>query len=211
MKEMEQKELEGRTCRMQHAKLSIQKTINEKTTTYRTHRINNLKCLLGTWLLAKISANRSKPRPLLVVHSGKIATGRSAFVRMASRDRTCSDTAVVRGTRPDEATMAKSETCRKPLIGIRGAATRFGDAIFAEPVPVLRPGLLVIGDEPCVSMFAFMIISTPSKTGMINIGLYDAASQTISIQETQLDTSTSPCFGDHFSTAVVELLRVIQP
>lgn len=41
--------------------------------------------LTGTLRCAKTSANRSIPRPLLVVHSGKTTSGLSAFIRMSSR------------------------------------------------------------------------------------------------------------------------------
>ncbi len=47
-----------------------------KVYTHRTHIMKTLKAFTGTFRL-KTSLNRSRPRPLLVVHSGKTTTGPS--------------------------------------------------------------------------------------------------------------------------------------
>ena len=53
--------------------------------TYRIHITNTLYPLTGTTRSSKTSANLSRPRPLLVVHSGKITRGRFAVHRISSR------------------------------------------------------------------------------------------------------------------------------
>lgn len=96
----------------------------------------------------------------------------------------------------------------------RGVGLRvFGEEMAAEPVPVRRPGVLVIGSE---EVDDFIDRSTGEETGSTNIGLkltsivsgelYGVrwgmskwtnrnASQRSSIHEAQFDTITSPALG----------------
>lgn len=63
----------------------------------------------------------------------------------------------------------RSDTCRKPRIWARGVDFRvLGDEMAADPVPVRRPGVLVIGLEESVG---FVGRSTGEETGSTNIGL----------------------------------------
>jgi hypothetical protein len=107
-----------------------------------------LYSLIGTvdscW---KTAANLSKPRPLLVVHSGKTTSGRSTVRLMSSRD---SAFAVGRkgGTEPVACIIESREMGLKPRIRERAVGVRMdGEEIAAEPVPVRRPGVRVTGLE----------------------------------------------------------------
>jgi hypothetical protein len=53
--------------------------------THRMHMTNTLNPFTGTGRPLKSSANLRRPRPLLVVHSGKTTTGRFAELRISSR------------------------------------------------------------------------------------------------------------------------------
>jgi hypothetical protein len=53
--------------------------------THRIHMTNTLNLFTGTGHPLKSSANLRRPRPLLVVHSGKTTTGRFAELRISSR------------------------------------------------------------------------------------------------------------------------------
>lgn len=133
---------------------------------YLTHITNTLKDLAGTATPLKTSAKRNKPRPLLVVHSGNTTTGRLAFRRISSKLQTFP--AALVGTWPVTASIVPRDTCRNPVMGIFGLDARFGDEILADPVPVLRPGVPVIGANFCV---AESISSTALTAGRTNIGL----------------------------------------
>ena len=108
---------------------------------YRTHITNTLNSFTGTGMEgSKTSANRSRPRPLLVVHSGKTTTGLLAEVRMLSSDFDPSkDSPLVDGVCPREESTFQRETWWKPVIGMRCIAPSLLIAIAAEPVPVCLP------------------------------------------------------------------------
>lgn len=110
----------------------------------------------------------NKPRPLLVVHSGKTTTGRSALLRMSSKALYDTPSCALRGTVPVADNMPRRETWRKPKTLERAAGARAeGEEIAAEPVPVRRPGVWVIGvDERDAGER-----STASHTGRRKSGL----------------------------------------
>lgn len=123
----------------------------------------------GTSMPVKISGNLSNPLPLLVVHSGKTTTGRSALMRIASRleNSAFSSSTYSPGTWPVAASMESRETRRKPRTFARGVGVREEeDEIAAEPVPVLRPGVTLSGAED----FAALPRSTGAHTGKTKIG-----------------------------------------
>lgn len=85
------------------------------------------------------------PRPLLVVHSGKTTTGRSADFKISFRDWTGPPPPKA-GTQPVTRSILSRETLRNPERGTFELKTRVaGEEIAAEPVPVFRPALLVTG------------------------------------------------------------------
>ena len=100
-----------------------------------------LNFLTGTGIPVKISAKRSTPRPLLVVHSGNTAIGRLAELRMLSRDAT-EPAEPGSGMLPANLMMDSRDMTRNPLIGMRFIEGRLdGVETFADPVPVPRPVL----------------------------------------------------------------------
>ena len=65
--------------------------------------------------------------------------------------------------------MVNKDTFLNPRIRARGVALRvFGEEMAAEPVPVRRHGVLVIGSEDFEAWFER---STGEETGRMNIGL----------------------------------------
>jgi len=121
----------------------------------------------------KTSANRSKPRPLLVVHSGNTTTGPFALFLTSSKLSCFSlSLEVWVGILPAWVIMDQSETTLKPRIFACGIGCRFLDAnvaefeIAAEPVPVLRPGFWTVGVEVEVSESSW----TGSVIGRANVG-----------------------------------------
>jgi len=120
----------------------------------------------------KTSANRSKPRPLLVVHSGNTTTGPCArFLTCSKLSCFSLSLEVGVGILPVWVIMDQSETTLKPSTFAWGIGFRFLDAnvaefeIAAEPVPVLRPGVLTGGVEE-VSESSW----TGSVIGRTNVG-----------------------------------------
>lgn len=133
------------------------------------HMTNTLNFWTGTSIPEKTSAKRRRPLPLLVVHSGKTTTGRSALPRMFSNVVYSGMSAGEAGVAPVDAMRVRSETGLKPRILERGVGMRVeGDEIAAEPVPVRRPGVLVTGAEP--REFVGSVLAG-SQTGNTNIGL----------------------------------------
>lgn len=110
---------------------------------YRTHITKTLNPLTGTAMLNTL-ANRSSPLPLLVVHSGNTTIGRLAVFLISSIDEAGADPDVV-GTCPVKLIIWSRETCLNPTIGIRVDGVRAACWMFAEPVPVLRPGVYAMG------------------------------------------------------------------
>lgn len=158
-----------------------------------------LYCLTGTLGPSpNTCANRSRARPLLVVHSGNITTGARAVFLISSRDRACVNdgaSAPKGGTLPVEESIVRRETSLKPRIGLRerGVDAVVGSETLADPVPVLRP----------VARAEDLVLSTFSTggvaTGRTKTGLKRNASQRISKYETQLETIRSPALGFHGS------------
>lgn len=104
------------------------------------------KSLTGKLSRGNTSANLSRPLPLLVVHSGKMTTGLSAFLRSSSNELNCTLSVLDGAIHPVVWSMAISETWRYPRMLERGVGVRVeGDEIAAEPVPVRRPGVCVTG------------------------------------------------------------------
>lgn len=84
---------------------------------YRTHITKTLNPLTGTAML-KTLANRSRPLPLLVVHSGNNTIGRLAVFLRSSIENAGAELDVV-GTCPVKLIILSKETCLNPMIGIR--------------------------------------------------------------------------------------------
>lgn len=103
------------------------------------------KSFTGREIAFVMLANRSKPRPLLVVHSGNRTSGRPtcfAFWRISSKvDIEESELASFPkgGTCPQVIIMLSNETSLKPEISARRASVLLD--IAADPVPVFLPGL----------------------------------------------------------------------
>ena len=100
----------------------------------------------------RTSANRSRPRPLLVVHSGNTTTGPCArFLTSSKLSYFSLSFEVWVGILPVWAIMDQSDTTLKPRTFAGGVGFRFLEAnvaefeIAAEPVPVRRPGVLAVG------------------------------------------------------------------
>jgi hypothetical protein len=106
--------------------------------THRIHMTNTLNPFTGTGQYLKSSANLRRPRPLLVVHSGKTTTGRFAELRISSRLKYLPLDAS-RAVPPVYMIICRRDTLRKPAIFTRRARGLVGCEIAAEPVPVLRP------------------------------------------------------------------------
>ena len=139
--------------------------------TYLTHITNTRNLRTGTVTPANTSAKRSSPRPLLVVHSGKTTSGRSARARSASKLSYTPPLVELYspGTYPVAERIPSRDTRRKPRTFARGVGLRVdGEDIAAEPVPVRRPGVTLSGveDRPEVDR------STGAHTGRMNIGSY---------------------------------------
>ena len=105
---------------------------------------------------------------MLVVHSGKTTIGLLALLRIVSRELyvVCSD--VVDGVVPVADMIDSRDTSLKPRTLERGVGVRAeGEEIAAEPVPVRRPGVTVIGLE--LRDVAFSVVGG-SHTGRTKIG-----------------------------------------
>ena len=120
----------------------------------------------------KTSANRSKPRPLLVVHSGNTTTGPCArFLTCSKLSYFSLSLEVWVGILPVWVIMDQSETVLKPSTFAWGVGCRFFEAnvaefeIAAEPVPVRRPGVWTIGVEEVLESSW-----TGSVIGRTNVG-----------------------------------------
>lgn len=120
----------------------------------------------------KTLANRSKPRPLLVVHSGNTTTGPcTRFLTCSKLSYFSLSSEIWVGILPVYVIMDQSETTLKPSTFTRGVGRRFFEAnvaefeIAAEPVPVLRPGVWTVGAEE-VSGSSW----TGSVIGKTNVG-----------------------------------------
>jgi hypothetical protein len=182
------------------------------------HMMNKLKFLTGTPSPGKTSAKRSNARPLLVVHSGNNTSGRSAVLHNSSRlDKFALGGEPYGGTRAVETSTESNDTRRNPRTGLRGIGALAADDNAADPVPVLRPGVLRFdcgdkgaecgGDRVTVSQTGRTKIGSNLKQSMDLIrmtqevqgrfyrGAYRKASQRISIHDTQLDTMTAPAPG----------------
>jgi len=102
----------------------------------------------GTEIPLNTFPNRKSPRPLLVVHSGKTTIGRPAFrafTRTSSNDFAESELLSFPkgGALPVNEIISRREDSMKPLICARSVGARAaGVEIAAEPVPVLRPGVV---------------------------------------------------------------------
>lgn len=118
----------------------------------------------------KTSAKRKIPLPLLVVHSGNTTSGWVALPLMLSNERRGDPNgeALNGGTWPVKRSMEKRDTSRNPVIGMRAATTLLGDCILADPVPVRRPGVWVIGVDALDEKGGD---GTASQTGSTKIGL----------------------------------------
>lgn len=107
-------------------------------------------------------------------------------------------------------------------MGLRVLGALLGEDRAAEPVPVRRPGVWVIGVD---ARGVWAEISTASYTGRTNIGLklevklkvrhamgltghktYRNASHRTSIHDTQLETIISPALGLQASLILLERL-----
>lgn len=129
--------------------------------TYRTHMTKTPYLRTGTTTFSpKTSANLSKARPLLVVHSGNTTTGPLADCLISSSD--LGSTPLSEGVPPIVRIISHRVAVRKPRMLVRGRAE--GVEMFAEPVPVLRPGADV-GDVRRVAG------SISSGMGRTNVGL----------------------------------------
>lgn len=80
--------------------------------TYRTHITNTLNALTGTEIEgSNTSANRSRPLPLLVVHSGKTTSGLlDAFLMVSSDFAPSNGSPFVDGVCPSEERTFHSDT-----------------------------------------------------------------------------------------------------
>ena len=72
------------------------------------------------------------------------------------------------GTWPVARIMEINDTFRNPITDLRVLGVLLGDDSAAEPVPVRRPGVCVIGVETRADWTG---ISTASHTGRTNVGL----------------------------------------
>jgi hypothetical protein len=137
--------------------------------TYLTHMTNTSYPLTGIFFsCSKTSANLSSPRPLLVVHSGNTTTGRSELRLISSSEAGGVSDGKKGGTDPVARNIVSIETDRNPRIRERIVAIlAAGEEIAAEPVPVRRPGVLVIGVEDLESGSGSW---TGSQIGSTNIG-----------------------------------------
>ena len=134
---------------------------------------NTLRPFTGvSFSCVKTFANRSKPRPLLVVHSGNTTTGPCArFLTSSKLSYFSLSLEVWRGFLPVWVIMFQSETTLNPRTFARGVGFRFLEAnvaefeIAAEPVPVRRPGVWVVVVEG-TSESSW----TGSVTGRTNVG-----------------------------------------
>ena len=123
--------------------------------------------LVGTCSLGNIFENLNSPRPLLVVASGNTTIGLSACIWMSSNFKQDVVVAPYGGTRPVRKIISRREVMRNPRNVPRGEACRV-EVMFAEPVPVRRPGVwLTIPSRPGVGVVTF----NGSKTGRTKIGL----------------------------------------
>jgi len=138
----------------------------------------------------KTAANLSRPRPLLVVHSGKTTIGRSALRLMSSSDDTVLAVGKKGGASPVAWSIDNRETGLKPRMRERAVGARTGgEEIAADPVPVRRPGVRVTGLEVEDSIAGEY---RGSHAGNTNMGSNRNANHRISIQDTQLETIISP-------------------
>ena len=135
--------------------------------THRTHITNTWNSFTGRLRGGNTFENLRRPRPLLVVHSGNITTGLSALLLMSSSGRYCTSPWRVAGIVPVEASILSRDTSRNPSTSERGTADRAGVEMAAEPVPVRRPGVLVIG----VDEREAEVRSTSWHTGRRKVGL----------------------------------------
>jgi len=114
---------------------------------YLTHITKTFQPFIGRDS-RKISANRNKPLPLLVVHSGKTTTGRSDVLRISSNERGLAPAVVGEGTLPVSLRMVNNETSLKPVIGICEVGLRLeagtSGILF---LGARRPGVCKIGEE----------------------------------------------------------------
>jgi len=176
---------------------------------YLAHMMNTLNFLTGTSTPRNTSANLNRPLPLLVVHSGNTINGLSALARMSSKLKASEDKSEgCRGNRPVCLIMASNENSRKPKTSARGVGARVtGVDTAAEPVPVRRPGVRLIGEE----VFDDEACSVSFVTATKKMGLNRNANHNNSIQDAQLLTMTSPALGVQGSVylAPFTLLRVI--
>ena len=109
--------------------------------TYRTHMTHTPYPRTGTRAPPNTPvANRSTPRPLLVVHSGRTTTARPAAfasLRIASRARAAAvGTPYEAGVHPVRASKRGRGTGWNPASGVGGTESVLS---AAEPVPVWRP------------------------------------------------------------------------
>jgi hypothetical protein len=134
---------------------------------YLTHMMKILCIPEGRFRPSNTSANRSKPRPLLVVHSGKTTMGLSEWRHMSSK---LSGPALLStkygGTRPVEFTMLSNDTGENPRIEFRVFRALFGEETSVGSVRMRRPGLRAIGDG-----LGGCDDGAPSHTGRTNTGL----------------------------------------
>lgn len=115
------------------------------------------------------SAKRNIPLPLLVVHSGNTTSGREALPLMLSNERNGDPDGEASngGAWPVKRSIEKRDTSRNPVTGMWAVATLPGDCMLADPVPVRRPGVWVIG----VDALDERGDGTASQTGSTKIGL----------------------------------------
>ncbi len=125
--------------------------------------------MTGTFMPRKTSANLSKARPLLVVHSGNTTTGLSALLLISSSVSGFADVKpAMSGRCPAEEIMESKLTRLKPTMGTRCVGfLAAGDEIAAEPVPVRRPGVRAMGADFSVGDER----SSVSHTGRRKMGL----------------------------------------
>lgn len=156
---------------------------------------------------------------MLVVLSGKTTIGLFALLRIVSRELYMVCSVVVDGTAPVADIIDSRDTSLKPRTLERGVGVRAeGEEIAAEPVPVRRPGVTVIGLE--LLDVAFSVVGG-SHTGRTKIGSslihvqhnsprsesgeqsYLKASQSNSTHDAQFETIISPALGRHDSPPFV--------
>lgn len=137
--------------------------------------------------------------------------GRLADFRMSSMLRGLTDAFdMAFGVRPAEKMLESNEISANPRIGTCGAREVAADVILAEPVPVRRPGVYEMGDEPVTVESSGMMSSV---IGITNMGLnletlaqheggskaswfaHRNASHSNSTHDAELDTITSPAHG----------------